>query len=122
MNIRCAQIDRTSLATTNSTTRTLFFAPVSLNCGYWTQMLLRTILEARLVLHMPLVIEIISATPRPSSCTPLIPQPNPPPLLHGASCVSRPHTRTAGINGWKGLTRDTPRRSGKLTASVLSTT
>lgn len=48
-----------------------------LNCGRWRQMLLNATLELRLVPHMPLVTEIIGATPRPSSCTPLIPQPKP---------------------------------------------
>lgn len=39
------------------------------------KMLLNATLEGRLFPHMPLVTEIIGATPRPSSCTPLIPQP-----------------------------------------------
>lgn len=51
------------------------FSLESLNCGCWMQMLLNATLEGRLVPHMPLVTEIIGVTPRPSSCTPLIPQP-----------------------------------------------
>lgn len=60
----------------DSTRRTLF-SPLSRNCGRWRQMLLNATLKGRLLPHMPLVTEIIGATPRPSSCTPLILQPKP---------------------------------------------
>lgn len=86
-------------------------------------MLLNATLEEPLEPHMPLVTEIIGATPRPSSCTPLIPQPKP-----GSTSAWRflrfppsyPDSREYE-NAVK-LTRDTLNRSGRSTASVLSTT
>lgn len=103
MTVCCAQIGQTSLAIPRPHNAYPLFPLVLLNCGCSAQKLLDATFEGRPVLHMPLVTEIISATFRPSSCTPLIPQPKPAPtsarrFLRFPFPVSRSHIRTAGIN------------------------